>query len=116
LGYGASHTGIQMHYFIPELMKKLFLILLLLTAIISSCSVQNYALGTSETEFKKRNKWLTPQLVETSAERTVYKIINGQENGHNTYLYYYFVDSKLVRIDEGEKTPTVVVEHVRAQQ
>jgi hypothetical protein len=55
-------------------------------------------------------------LVETSAERTVYKIINGQENGHNTYLYYYFVDDKLVRIDEGEKTPTVVVEHVRAQQ
>lgn len=97
-------------------MKKLILFLLLAVTISSGCSLQNrvYALGTSEAEFKKHDKWYTT-MVEQSEERTVYKKITGQEANHYTYLYYYFVDGKLVRMDEGERQPTVVVEHVQAK-
>jgi hypothetical protein len=94
-------------------MKKLSFILLL-TITISSCMVQtrNYNLGMSETEFTSKDKWLI-SVAEKSTERTVYKKITGQEHNHYTYLYYYFVDGKLVRIDEGEKQPNVVIERTQ---
>lgn len=53
-------------------------------------------------------------MVEQSEERTVYKKIAGQNGDRYTYVYYYFVDGKLVRMDEGERQPTVVVEHVKS--
>jgi hypothetical protein len=98
-------------------MKKLSIIPLLAVVVLSGCMMQNrvYALGTSETEFKSKDKWITT-LVEQSEERTVYKKLNGQENNHATYLYYYFVNGKLTRVDEGERQPTVVVEHVDSIQ
>ena len=87
-------------------MKKLIPILLLIV-IVSSCKMRTYTLGTSEAEFKSHSAWAT-DLVEATTERTVYKRVSGQENGHYTYLYYYFVDSKLARIDQGEKRQTVL--------
>ncbi|MET3981451.1 hypothetical protein ABIB62_003975 [Mucilaginibacter sp. UYP25] len=96
-------------------MKKLFLALLLAIVVLSGCMMQNrtFALGTSEAEFKSKDKWLTT-MVEQSEERTVYKKIAGQNGDRYTYVYYYFVDGKLVRMDEGERQPTVVVEHVKS--
>ena len=94
-------------------MKKLSFILVL-AILISGCLVQSttYNLGMSETEFTSKDKWLIT-LAEKSTERTVYKKINGQEHNHYTYLYYYFIDGKLVRIDEGEKQPNVVIERTQ---
>nr|WP_294947099.1 hypothetical protein [uncultured Mucilaginibacter sp.] len=89
-------------------MKKAFLFLLLLIIITSGCSVHNYTLGISEEEFKKHDKWLT-QLVEKSAELTIYR----KTDGIGRELYYYFVDGKLIRIDEGAPKQTVVIEHVQ---
>ncbi|WP_183566458.1 hypothetical protein [Mucilaginibacter sp. SP1R1] len=66
----------------------------------------------TESEFTAHHKWAT-DLVEKSAERTVYK--RGSTSvvsfvAQPTY-YYYFVDGKLVRIDEGERKPYVIVDH-----
>jgi hypothetical protein len=91
-------------------MKKLSITLLLAVVVLSGCMMQNrvYALGTSEAEFKSKDKLIT-SLVEQSEERTVYKKISGQENNHTTYLYYYFVDGKLTRVDEGQPQPTIII-------
>lgn len=92
---------------------KSLLTLLLLIVIVSGCSMPQYTLGMTEAEFKAHTKWA--ELSEASAERTVYKQRSGAEShGYTPYLYYYFVDGKLVRIDEGEQKPAVVVEHVQA--
>ena len=96
-------------------MKNL-LTILLLSIVISGCSIPQYTLGMTEAEFKARKNWTaTTELSEASAERTVYKQRSGPEShGFTPYLYYYFVNGKLVRIDEGEQKPAVVVEHVQA--
>ena len=96
-------------------MKNL-LTILLLSIVISGCSIPQYTLGMTEAEFKARKNWTaTTELSEASAERTVYKQRSGPElHGFTPYLYYYFIDGKLVRIDEGEQKPAVVVEHVQA--
>ena len=96
-------------------MKKLIPILLLTIITISGCKIPTYTLGTSEAEFKSHKTWPT-ELAEATPERTVYKRVSGQENNHYTYLYYYFVDSKLVRIDQGEKKQTVIVKHFQSAQ
>ena len=96
-------------------MRKLSIILLLSILISSGCTIFHdriYPLGTTEAEFKSKDKWLIT-MVEQSEERTVYKKLTGQDNNRNTYLYYYFVDGKLVRMDEGERQPNVIVEHVK---
>ncbi|HEK19121.1 hypothetical protein [Mucilaginibacter sp.] len=67
----------------------------------------NYPLGTSEAEFTKKNKMFI-EVAEKSSQRTVYK----KTLPGNSYLYYYFVDEKLVRIDEGQLQPNVVIERV----
>ncbi len=92
-------------------MKKL-LPILLLAAFIAGCKLPTYTLGMTESQFKSQNKW-TANLVEASAERTVYRIPDNALPGQPvTYMYYYFVDGKLTRIDQGERQPTVVIEHI----
>ncbi|MBL4677674.1 MAG: hypothetical protein JKY70_15950 [Mucilaginibacter sp.] len=82
--------------------------ILLMSVAACGCSLKNnYPLGTSEAEFTKKNKMLI-DLAEKSTERTVYK----KTTATGDLLYYYFVDGKLVRIDEGIQQPAVVVEHV----
>lgn len=84
------------------------IITLFVSVFAFGCSLQNnYPLGTSEAEFVKKNKLLI-EVAEKSSQRTVYKkTISG-----NSYLYYYFVDEKLVRIDEGQFQPNVFIEPV----
>ena len=60
-------------------MKK-FISAVFLVIMIAGCSFRNYPLGTSEAEFTSHDKLIT-ELVEKSAERTVYKKINGQADG-----------------------------------
>ena len=93
-------------------MKKLSFLSLLLLFFMTSCKVPVYSLGMSEDEFTARHKWAT-DLVEKSAERTVYKRGNTSAVAlvAQPVMYYYFVNGKLVRIDEGERKPYVVVEH-----
>lgn len=67
-------------------------------------------MGMSKAEFIKANR-STAVIAEDSAERTVYKIVF---NEHST-LYYYFVEDKLVRVDEGEPKPDVVIEHTHSR-
>ena len=88
-------------------MKKLPILSLLLLLFITSCKTPVYTLGMSEDEFTAHHKAAT-DLVEKSAQRTVYR----REN--RTFIpkptqYFYFVDGKLVRIDEGERKPYVVL-------
>ncbi|MDN5284995.1 MAG: hypothetical protein JWR38_1269 [Mucilaginibacter sp.] len=90
-------------------MKKLSILGLLLLFFITSCKTPVYSLGMSEDEFTAHYKRST-DLVEKSAQRTVYRRTSSSFIPKPTY-YYYFVDGKLVRIDEGERKPYVIVEH-----
>jgi hypothetical protein len=89
-------------------MKRSFIILSLLFIIVS-CKVPVYSLGMTENEFTAHHK-LATDLVEKSPQRTVYKRGSTGFVAQPT-MYYYFVNGKLVRIDEGERKPYVVVEH-----
>jgi hypothetical protein len=94
-------------------MKKLPVLSLLLLFFMASCKTPIYSLGTSETEFTAHHKGATT-LVEKSAERTVYRRSARTFSSDPDY-YYYFVNGKLTRIDEGERKPYVIVEHTVKQ-
>ena len=90
-------------------MKKLPILSLLLLFFMAGCKTPVYSLGMSENEFTAHYKGVTT-LVEKSAERTVYRRESTSMIPKPT-MYYYFVNGKLVRIDEGERKPYVIVEH-----
>jgi hypothetical protein len=89
-------------------MKKLSILSLLLLFFITSCKTPVYSLGMSEEEFTAHYKGST-DLVEKSVQRTVYRRVSTSFIPKPTY-YYYFIDGKLVRIDEGERKPYVIVD------
>jgi major membrane immunogen (membrane-anchored lipoprotein) len=98
-------------------MKKIFIIASLSLLIISGCSTtknaQRYTIGMSEQEFKT-HKFLL-ELVEQTAERSVYRRLDSYSQDQKTsdYMYYYFKDGKLVRIQRITEVPTIIVEHTK---
>lgn len=77
--------------------------LLLISCALISCSPAVFKMGMSTDEFVKNNRKI--ELVEASAQRTVYRKVTTAVNQTKSVKFYYFVDDKLVRIDEGVKTP-----------
>lgn len=85
-------------------MKKIFYSIPL--AFLLSCagmSQINADLGMSVDEFKKKN--VGESLVEMNDEYTVYRVMASR--GPDKFVY--FQDGKLVKMDEGEFMPQVVV-------
>ena len=90
-------------------MKKLTTILFALF-ILSGCKVPVYTIGMTETEFKAHNRMA--DVVELTPHRTVYKKPDHfDEKNRMHYKYFYFEDGKLVRLDEGERKPDIIIEH-----
>ena len=87
-------------------MKNLLLITLL-CLMFAACKVPVYDLGMTEREFTAHDKILT-MVVEKSAERSVYKRL---ADANGKYMFYYFTDGKLTRIDEGERKPDLIIVH-----
>ena len=97
-------------------MKKAFIYAALLLTL-SSCSLHQYAIGTSEKDFTSSQKY-NLELVESTTNHSVYRRI-AQVNDKGTpltYMYYYFRDSTLVRselVDVPQPRVVVVKERNR---
>jgi hypothetical protein len=83
-------------------MKKHFS-LIVIGLLIFGCSPAVFRMGMSTEEFVKSNRKI--ELVEASTQRTVYRKVTTAVNQTKSVKFYYFVDDRLVRVDEGVKTP-----------
>lgn len=91
-------------------MKKVFFILSL-ASVLAGCKIPVYTIGMTEAEFTGQHK-LNLELVEATAHHSVYKRANSvDDKGNQTYMYYYFADGKLVRMQEDEHRADVIIEH-----
>ena len=92
-------------------MKKLITIIgVSLCLFLLSCAAQRqYAIGMSETDFKNQNHHA--ELVQAAGNVTVYRITKVKwASWDNPTKYYYFKNGVLAIIDEGQRTPDVVVQ------
>ncbi|MDB5025974.1 MAG: hypothetical protein JWP78_3729 [Mucilaginibacter sp.] len=93
-------------------MKKALLITVLVTTLfclsLNSCKAPQFFVGMSEMEFQKHNR--SAQVVEASQKRTVYKQINYPFGAPAKVKFFYFVDGKLVQMDEGVRRADVTIE------
>lgn len=78
-------------------------ILVTLLVLITSCK-SVYYMGMSEGEFKRKNTG--ERAVYMKDNVTVYKI----DPLEGSALFYYFKNGVLVKVDEGQRNPDVVVE------
>ncbi|WP_114938868.1 hypothetical protein [Mucilaginibacter endophyticus] len=80
-----------------SVLKNSFLALFILLTL-SGCSTTHYAIGTSESDFKKSEK-RNYQLVEETSQHAVYRQIAAADAQLKplSYYYYYFNNGILVR-------------------
>ena len=90
-------------------MKKQLLLLLSLF-LITSCGTfrVNAYNGMTEDEFRRMN--VGEQMVYMEEAVTAYRMYSGASAG---YLYYYFVNGKLTKIDQGQRSPDVIIQDQR---
>ena len=89
-------------------MKNYILLLMIAISALSSCKTYYSALGTSESDFLQKNK---VRLIEAHDNVAVYK--KQQDPAWHfrpETKFYYFVNGKLVAINEGERMPDIIVE------
>lgn len=82
--------------------------LLFISCALISCSPAVFRMGMSTDEFVKSNRKI--ELVEASTQRTVYRKVTTAVNQTKSVKFYYFVDDKLVRVDEGVRQPDVNIQ------
>lgn len=91
--------------------KNLFKLIFLMLLCLYACRAKEYAImGMQESEFVQRNS--RAERVQATENVTIYKIsllILG--SNRRNIKYYYFVNSKLTRIDEGERQPDILIEN-----
>lgn len=86
-------------------MKNIILPLLFL---FLACKAPVIYIGMPIQEFTKKNNGIT--LVETSLERTVYKKVNHPFGQPPRVRFFYFVDNKLIKMDEGVLRPDILIQ------
>ena len=86
-------------------MKKLIFIALV---ALTSCKTVYVNLGMPENEFT--SKYCMAENVQLSASGDIYRMLM-YVNGRRMYKFFYFEQSKLVRVDEGERQPDVVIQN-----
>src|SRR6186713_1254014 len=74
---------------------------------IGSCKAPYFTIGMSEQEFLKHNR---VSLVEASTNYTVYKKVNQPFGAPPVIKFFYFRNGKLVEMNEGQRTPDIIVE------
>jgi len=89
-------------------MKKAFLITLLFFSFLTSCKAPQFFIGMNEMEFQKHNR--SAQVIEASQKRTVYKQVNYPFGAPPKVKFFYFVDGKLVQMDEGVRKADITIE------
>lgn len=68
-------------------------------------------MGESEEEFVKHNR---VELVEATGRVSIYKKVNYPFGGAPVTKFFYFTDGKLTQVNEGQRTPDIIVEHRHA--
>jgi hypothetical protein len=86
-------------------MKKLFVFMLI---GIISCRAPRFYMGENEEEFLRHNR---VELVKASGRVSIYKKVNYPFGGAPITKFFYFTDGKLSQVDEGERSPDIIVEH-----
>lgn len=88
-------------------MKNSILLLMLIASVLISCKTAPPTLGMSETDFKKNYK---PTLIEARDTIAIYKVAESWAWHFNPQtMFYYFKNGKLVEMNEGQRTPDVIV-------
>lgn len=92
----------EFFYFRAKLPNMKYIVLLAISLSLSACYVKKaptVQIGMSEEAFKAEAK--NEELVEMNQYATIYKVRYGL---NNYYLpkFYYFVNGKLVEVNEGE--------------
>lgn len=89
-------------------MKTKLLLFAIAISTLTGCAAalhNTYSIGMSEEEFKDKN--VGEKLMEMSEARTVYRL--QQTNG--AYQFVYFRDGKIYKVDEGVRSPDLVIEN-----
>jgi hypothetical protein len=90
-------------------MKRLFVSIVVAFAVmVGSCKAPRYAMGMSEFAFLANNK---VETIEQSQHISVYKKVNYPFGAPAVTKFFYFKDGKLVEVNEGERTPDVIIEN-----
>lgn len=90
-------------------MKKAFLFLPAFLLLLSNCRAPQFYVGIPEQDFVRKNTGI--ELVEASAARNVYKKTNYPFGKAPQTKYFYFVDGKLVQMDQGVQRPDITIQH-----
>lgn len=74
----------------------------------TSCKAPSYAIGMSQKDFLSHSH---PTLVKATASESIYRVTkhHGIYSDQNTF--YYFRNGSLVQIDQGVRTPDIIVQH-----
>ena len=89
-------------------MKNSILLLLLITGIAIGCKTAPPTIGMSESDFKKHYK---PTLVKANDSISIYKVAESAAWHFNPQtMFYYFKNGKLVEMNEGQRSPDIIVE------
>lgn len=87
-------------------MKKLSALTLLW--LITSCRAPRFYMGEPEEEFVRHNR---VGLVEATGRVSIYKKVNYPFGGAPVTKFFYFTDGRLTKVDEGVRSPDIIVEH-----
>jgi hypothetical protein len=87
-------------------MKQLSVLMLL--CIFASCRAPRFYMGESEQEFIKHNR---VEMVSATSRSSIYKKVNYPFGGAPVTKYFYFTDGKLTQVDQGVRSPDIIVEH-----
>lgn len=88
-------------------MKLLPALALLCLVAASGCKTPQFALGTTEADFKSKSH---PQLVSMNKDMTIYMLSIHKMSEYEN-IFYYFVDGKLVQVDHGVSKPDVLIQN-----
>ncbi len=88
-------------------MKK-FILLVIICFFVCACKAPVMYIGMSTKDFVSNNNGI--EVVEASTERTVYKKTNHPFAAPKKITFFYFVNDKLVRMDQGVYRPDIIIE------
>jgi hypothetical protein len=64
-------------------------------------------MGMSESEFLSKNR---VEAVKQTADQSIYKKVNYPFGTPPVTKYFYFIDGKLVQVDEGVRNPDAIIQ------
>ena len=64
-------------------------------------------MGENEEEFVKHNR---VELVSATGRVSIYKKVNYPFGGAPITKFFYFTDGKLTQVDEGQRSPDIIID------